>query len=172
MYNFFINLFLLIILLVLHSHAQKITLQDDIADAYLDEYSKIEAAFILSGITNPDSLQRHLDWYDELLQHIDRLNLDNMDPISSAHTVFLYLHTTWLKTYALESTTLADIVRTKCANAKYIVVVEMNMGQILQAVKLALHEPERVFLANRIDGEFITDADIRDVLRLIQGRGV
>ena len=66
----------------------------------------------------------------------------------------------------------ADIVRRKCANAKYIVVVEMNMGQILQAVKLALHEPERVFLANRIDGEFITDADIRDVLRLIQGRGV
>ena len=48
----------------------------------------------------------------------------------------------------------------------------MNMGQILQAVKMALDEPEKVFLANRIDGEFITDADIRNVLRLIQGRGV
>ena len=65
-----------------------------------------------------------------------------------------------------------DIVQTKCANAKYIIVVEMNMGQILQAVKLAVREPEKVFLANRIDGEFITDADIRNVLRLIQGRGV
>jgi len=66
----------------------------------------------------------------------------------------------------------ADLIRTKCAHAKYVVVVEMNMGQILQAVKMALDEPEKVFLANRIDGEFITDADIRNVLRLIQGRGV
>lgn len=66
----------------------------------------------------------------------------------------------------------ADLVRTKCAHAKYVVVVEMNMGQILQAVKMALDEPEKVFLANRIDGEFITGADIRNVLRLIQGRGV
>jgi len=65
-----------------------------------------------------------------------------------------------------------DIVRAKCRHAKYIVVVEMNMGQILQAVKMALDEPEKVFLANRIDGEFITDADIRNVLRLIQGKGV
>jgi len=66
----------------------------------------------------------------------------------------------------------ADLVRAKCAHAKYVVVVEMNMGQILQAVKMAVDEPEKVFLANRIDGEFITDADIRNVLRLIQGRGV
>jgi len=66
----------------------------------------------------------------------------------------------------------ADLIRTKCAHAKYVVVVEMNMGQILQAVKMAVDEPEKVFLANRIDGEFITDADIRNVLRLIQGRGV
>ena len=66
----------------------------------------------------------------------------------------------------------ADLIRGKCAHAKYVVVVEMNMGQILQAVKMALDEPEKVFLANRIDGEFITDADIRNVLRLIQGRGV
>ena len=66
----------------------------------------------------------------------------------------------------------ADLVRAKCGHAKYVVVVEMNMGQILQAVKMALDEPEKVFLANRIDGEFITGADIRNVLRLIQGRGV
>ncbi len=65
-----------------------------------------------------------------------------------------------------------DIVRSKCKHAKYVVVVEMNMGQILQAVRTALDEPEKVFLANRIDGEFITDADIRNVLRLIQGKGV
>jgi 2-oxoglutarate ferredoxin oxidoreductase subunit alpha len=64
------------------------------------------------------------------------------------------------------------IVREKCVGAKYVVVVEMNMGQILQTVKMAMDEPEKVFLANRIDGEFITDEDIRNVLRLIQGRGV
>ena len=65
-----------------------------------------------------------------------------------------------------------DIVRAKCADAKYVVVVEMNMGQVWQSVKLAVDEPEKVFLANRIDGEFITDADIRNILRVIQGRGV
>ena len=64
------------------------------------------------------------------------------------------------------------IVRDKCARAKHVVVVEMNMGQILQAVKTAVEEPEKVFLANRIDGVFITDADIRNILRLIQGKGV
>ena len=64
------------------------------------------------------------------------------------------------------------IVRDKCARAKHVVVVEMNMGQILQAVKMAVDEPEKVFIANRIDGVFITDADIRNILRLIQGKGV
>ena len=65
-----------------------------------------------------------------------------------------------------------DLVREKCANAKYVVVVEMNMGQILQEVRRAVDRPEKVFLANRIDGVFITPTDIRNVLRLIQGKGV
>jgi 2-oxoglutarate ferredoxin oxidoreductase subunit alpha len=65
-----------------------------------------------------------------------------------------------------------EIVREKCSKAKYVVVVEMNMGQVLQAVKLAVDKPERVFLANRIDGKFITPTDIRNILRLIQGKGV
>jgi 2-oxoglutarate ferredoxin oxidoreductase subunit alpha len=63
-------------------------------------------------------------------------------------------------------------VREKCARANYILVVEMNMGQVLQAVKSAVDDPERVFLANRIDGVFITPTDIRKILRLIQGKGV
>jgi 2-oxoglutarate ferredoxin oxidoreductase subunit alpha len=65
-----------------------------------------------------------------------------------------------------------DIVRDRCARVKSVVVVELNMGQILQAVKLAVDHPENVFLANRIDGVFITPADILDILRLIQGKGV
>ena len=64
------------------------------------------------------------------------------------------------------------IVQEKCAHAKYIVVVEMNMGQVTKSVREAVDRPERVFLANRIDGVFITPTDIRNILRLIQGKGV
>ena len=66
----------------------------------------------------------------------------------------------------------ANIIREKCAQAKAVVVVELNMGQILQMVKTAVDQPDRVFLANRIDGTFINDRDILNILRLIQGKGV
>jgi len=66
----------------------------------------------------------------------------------------------------------SEIVRQKCAHAKSVVVVEMNMGQIMQSVKLAVAQPERVFLANRIDSNFITPNDIMNILRIIQGKGV
>lgn len=65
-----------------------------------------------------------------------------------------------------------DIVREKCAKAKSVIVVELNMGQMLREVKNAIDEPQKVFLANRIDGVFITPEDILNILRLIQGRGV
>ncbi len=66
----------------------------------------------------------------------------------------------------------ADVVRQYCNTAHYTVVVEMNMGQVCQMVKHALRHPERVFLANRIDGAFITPTDIKSILRLIKGKGV
>ena len=66
----------------------------------------------------------------------------------------------------------AHAVRERCSHAKFVLVVEMNTGQVVQEVKKALDRPEKVFLANRIDGEFITPTDIRNILRLIQGRGV
>ena len=65
-----------------------------------------------------------------------------------------------------------ELVRNRCEKAKYVIVVEMNMGQILQEVKKAVDDPERVFLANRVDGALITPTDLRNILRLIQGRGV
>jgi len=65
-----------------------------------------------------------------------------------------------------------DIVREKCANARSVIVVELNMGQIMQSVKRAVDRPENVFLANRIDGVFIMPSDILKILRLIQGKGV
>lgn len=64
------------------------------------------------------------------------------------------------------------MVREHCRGAKAVIVVEMNMGQVMQQVKAAVDEPERVFLANRIDGELITPTDIKTLLRIIQGRGV
>lgn len=64
------------------------------------------------------------------------------------------------------------LVREKCARAEYVAVVEMNMGQVLQAVKLAVDQPRKVYLINRIDGVFITPTDIRNTLRVIQGKGV
>lgn len=65
-----------------------------------------------------------------------------------------------------------QLVREKCKNARYILVVEMNMGQIVREVKNAVHSPEKVFLANRIDGSLISVEDIRNILRIVQGRGV
>jgi 2-oxoglutarate ferredoxin oxidoreductase subunit alpha len=64
------------------------------------------------------------------------------------------------------------LVEEKCAKAQHIVVVEMNMGQIVRSVKQAVSNPERVVLANRIDGHFITPTDIKNLLRLFQGKGV
>ena len=53
-----------------------------------------------------------------------------------------------------------------------MIVIKMNMKQVLHSIKAAVNEPEKVFLANRIDGVFITDSDIRNILRLIRGKGV
>lgn len=65
-----------------------------------------------------------------------------------------------------------ELVREKCDHAKAVLVVEMNMGQVMAQVKAAVKKPNRVFLANRIDGQLITPADIKRLLRVIQGRGV
>jgi len=65
-----------------------------------------------------------------------------------------------------------ELIREKCAGAKAVVVVEMNMGQVLAHVKAAVEEPGKVFLANRIDGKLITPSDIKQLLRVIQGRGI
>jgi 2-oxoglutarate ferredoxin oxidoreductase subunit alpha len=48
----------------------------------------------------------------------------------------------------------------------------MNVGQVLEQVRLSVDAPEKIFLANRIDGELITPMDIRNIKRVIQGKGV
>ena len=66
----------------------------------------------------------------------------------------------------------AKVVRERCSRAKHVLVVEMNMGQILLEVKKTVDDPDKVFLANRIDGTFISPTDIRNVLRVIQSKGI
>ena len=94
----------------------------------------------------------------------------------SALHVVEYLRPRGEKIGLLELQTLwpfpADVIQEYCNAAKYTVVVEMNMGQVCQMVKTTVRRPERVFLANRIDGVFITPTDIRNILRLIEGKGV
>jgi 2-oxoglutarate ferredoxin oxidoreductase subunit alpha len=65
-----------------------------------------------------------------------------------------------------------DIVRECALKTKFVAVVEMNLGQLIHSVKLAVDDPDRVFLINRFDGELITDTDIKKTLRIITGRGV
>ncbi len=64
------------------------------------------------------------------------------------------------------------LIREKCSKAKAVIVVEMNSGQLMYHVKAAVDDPGKVFLSNRIDGKLITPADIKGLLRIIQGRGV
>jgi 2-oxoglutarate/2-oxoacid ferredoxin oxidoreductase subunit alpha len=65
-----------------------------------------------------------------------------------------------------------DVVRECALKAKFVAVVEMNLGQLVHSVKLSVDDPDRVFLINRFDGELITDMDIKKTLRIITGRGV
>ncbi len=65
-----------------------------------------------------------------------------------------------------------QLVREKAEKAKYIVVVEMNMGQIENEVKASVTHSDSVYLANRVDGQMIRPTDIKDVLRIIHGRGM
>ncbi len=65
-----------------------------------------------------------------------------------------------------------ELIREKTQHAKSIIIVEMNMGQVTDMVKAVVDRPERVFLANRIDGHLITPEDIARVIRVVDGRGI
>ena len=141
----FFWIFFFCLLLIQTVFAGRRSLEEDISDGYLDDYSKIEAAFILSGITNPDSLQRYVDWYQQLLAKIKTFPLESSDPVGSAKTVFIYLHATWLKTYALESTTIADIVRQKEYNCVAATILYNIICEDLMWACAAFETPTHVY---------------------------
>lgn len=66
----------------------------------------------------------------------------------------------------------AELVREKTANARNVFVVEMNMGQVTAQVKQNVHQPDRVYLVNRLDGLLVTPTDIGKIMRVIEGKGI
>ncbi|PIE64207.1 MAG: 2-oxoglutarate synthase subunit alpha [Desulfobacterales bacterium] len=66
----------------------------------------------------------------------------------------------------------AHIVKKHTKKADLVGVVEMNTGQLTQAVKLAVNKPNKVHLINRYDCQLITEEDIKRTLKVLQGRGV
>jgi hypothetical protein len=143
--NVFFFLFILLLVFIHAIQADRISLEEDIADGYLEEYTKIEAAFILSGIIHPDSLEQYLAWYDQLLSKIKTFSFDFDDPVGSAQTVFMYLHSEWLVTYALESTTLADIVRNKEYNCVAATILYNIICEDLDWACEAFETPTHVY---------------------------
>ncbi len=97
------------------SHAQILSQQlaHDISDGELNDFSQIEAAFIISGADSNGRLQQGFAWFNELVTDIQAKNLIGYDRIPSAEKLFLYLHTSWLKDYQLKATTLFDILDRK-----------------------------------------------------------
>jgi hypothetical protein len=88
----------------------------DIQDGQLDQFSRIEAAFIIASGDDSAKLQQGMGWFHALLQDIYSKNLIGFDKVPSAEKLFLYLHTTWLKTYQREATALFDIMERKAFN--------------------------------------------------------
>jgi len=91
-------------------------LADDMDDQRLDEFSRLEAALILSGISSQDSLKQGVAWYQEIVHTVRQFPVNNMDRIESANRVFSWLHATWLHQYGAEATTLLDIIERKMFN--------------------------------------------------------
>ncbi len=105
----------------------------------------------------------------------DVILLDIMLPKKDGLSVLSELRAEGVETPVILLTALAEVedrVRGLDRGAETVLVVEMNMGQILPSVKSAALYPDRVFLANRIDGMLITPADIETFVRVIDGKGM
>ena len=61
-----------------------------------------------------------------------------------------------------------DIVMRRCKAVKWVIVAEMNMGQIVREVKRVVDTPDKVFLANQVDGTFINPTTILNALKHIK----
>jgi len=141
--------------------------------------------------TNPTTVQnlmRHLidkiDTHPNDICKYKKYFLDDAETVmisygSSARTALEVVHYSrrrGRKVGLLELQTIwpfpTTLIREVCENARKVVVVEMNMGQIVQTVKAAVTKPGRVFLCNRYDGNLINFEDVKNILRVIEGKGI
>ncbi len=115
-------------------------------------------------------------WKELYLEDAQEVLISYGSSARSARHLVETLHGRGHKVGLLELQTLwpfpAHLVRQKTAKANNIYVVEMNMGHIHAQVRHAAARPDRVYLANRTDGQLITPTDIGRVMRVIEGRGV
>ncbi|MBM4320138.1 MAG: 2-oxoacid:acceptor oxidoreductase subunit alpha, partial [Deltaproteobacteria bacterium] len=65
----------------------------------------------------------------------------------------------------------STIVRERCARARFVAVVEMNMGQIVREVQRVAEDKDRIFLINQVNGVLISPEAILRAIRMIRGRG-
>jgi len=100
----------------LASRSLEDNLRLDIEDGRLDAFSKIEAAFILSGAEHPDSLKACVDWHRDIVQTIEDFRFQMTDRAGSGRRVFAWLHGAWLVRYEAAATTLTDVRNRKTYN--------------------------------------------------------
>lgn len=135
----------LLLLLVTPSHSQLLSeqLAKDISNGQLEHFSRIKAAFIISGADSNSRLEQGLIWFKELVSDILAKNLIGFDRIPSAEKLFLYLHSTWLKEYQLQATTLFDILERKeynCVSATVLYNLLCDeMGLTTEAFETPTH---------------------------------
>jgi len=119
------------------------------------------------------SIAHHVPYY---LDDAQSLLISYGSSARSALAVVEHLRSRGERVGLLELQTIwpfpSQLVRDHAKDKEYVGVVEMNMGQLLNSVKLAVDNPRRVYLINRVDGRLITDKDIKQTLRVIQGQGV
>jgi len=88
-------------------------LVNDIEDGQLNNFSAIEAAFIISGAETKTKLDEGMLWFNNLMDDIKKKTLIGYEKIPSAERLFMYFHTIWLKEYKKKATTLFDILERK-----------------------------------------------------------
>ncbi len=132
-------------------------------------------------------LAHHL--HDKIELHIDdistgrRYEIDDADvllisygtPARAALEVVFEARQNGYKLGLLELQTIwpfpRRMIRDLCRDREAVIVVEMNMGQLCAHVQGAVDDRRNVFLANRVDGGFVSPRDILRVLRVVDGQG-
>jgi hypothetical protein len=120
-------------------------LERDIADNRLDDVTRVEAAFILSGCASRDSLDACLGWYQSVLQSIRDFRFDPFDRVGSASKTFAYLHSAWILHYEKKSTSLLDIKSRKAFNCVSATILTNLLCEDLGWSTEAFETPTHVY---------------------------